>query len=256
MNSLSVKKLDVLKNRVGIENKKAVLVFGLSIMLSFFSEAAFSSSWGTKSNWSDLGSAGSSTAKKSKKVSSDEDAPIPAPFSPGSNNLALDMGQVMLMGDLSKFQNNLGAAVHYSYGVSDLFAFDASFGYSEHMASFGGPGALINTSGAPGEMFSMASLMTGVRTNLNWYDKIIPYVSFGVGFYRPSIKIDPNTSISNILFGLYAGPGVDLQISDRVFFGASLALNSIFGSSMLVNNQPISLGGTYANFMVHAGVSF
>ena len=44
-------------------------------------------------------------------------------------------------------------------------------------------------------MFSMMSMTTGspdLRTNLAWYDKVIPYASFGLGFYKPSYSLDSN----------------------------------------------------------------
>ncbi|MCM0604598.1 MAG: hypothetical protein KA715_00750 [Xanthomonadaceae bacterium] len=227
--------------------KKAVFTSWAIISLLAYSDTAFSASWSSKGNgtWGSAGAPHSAKASQSIAEASNSD---PQPFSPGSHNFAVDLGQVMLVGDLSKFQNNLGAQIHYSYGVSDLFSFDSAIGYSEHSVN-----PLVS---APGSFLSMASLQTGVRTNLNWYDKIIPYASFGVGFYRPSMKLSSTTEISNILFGLYVGPGVDLQISDRAFFGTSLTLNSIFGSTIIAQGKAIELGGTYMNFMVHAGVSF
>lgn len=237
----------VSKNWVNQIKKKAVLAGLMGISLGLICETAFSASWSSKGgNW---GSPGGAAAGKKASASVAEAASADIlPFSPGSHNVALDLGQVMLIGDLSRFQNNLGAQLHYSYGVSDLFAFDSSFGYSEHVVNPLTP--------SDGDFLSMASLQTGVRTNLNWYDKIIPYASFGVGFYRPSMRLTQKTDIANILFGLYMGPGVDLQINDKAFFGTSLTLNSVFGSTVLVKGKPIELGGTYVSFMVHAGVSF
>ena len=230
--------------------QKAVFASLATLTLLTLSDTAFSASWSSKGNAS-WGSSGTpyQGGKAAQSVASETSNNNPQPFSPGSHNIAIDLGQVMLVGDLSKFQNNLGAQIHYSYGVSDLFAFDSSIGYSEHMVN------PLATS-ASGDFLSIANLQTGVRTNLNLYDKIIPYASFGVGFYKPSIRLTQTTDISSILFGLYVGPGVDLQISDRAFFGTSLTLNSIFGSTIIAQGKPIDLGGTYMNFMVHAGVSF
>lgn len=242
-----MKSLEV-ENRNLKVRKKAAFTGWAIISLLAASDAAFSASWSSKGN-GNWGAAGSQpSGGKAAQSIAESSASDVQPFSPGSHNIAVDLGQVMLVGDLSKFQNNLGAQIHYTYGVSDLFAFDSAIGYSEHSVN---PLATAN-----GDFLSIASLQTGVRTNLNWYDKIIPYASFGVGFYRPSMRISSTTDISNILFGLYVGPGVDLQISDRAFFGTSLTLNSIFGSTMLVKGKPIELGGTYMSFMVHAGVSF
>ncbi len=176
-----------------------------------------------------------------------------SPYSPGSNNLALDVGQVFLMGDLgNRFSDAIGSQVHYTYGVSDLFGFDSSFGYSSH--SDGG--------------LTMTTLLTGLRTNLAWYDKVVPYFIFGMGFYRPSFTLGgapslipgaaatPSTSVSPVLFGVHMGPGVDLALTHMIFFGAALTFHDMFGSSQQTSTGPVDVGGTYVSFLLHAGVSF
>ena len=35
----------------------------------------------------------------------------------------------------------------------------------------------------------MTTLLTGLRTNLAWYDKVVPYFVFGLGFYSPSFDV-------------------------------------------------------------------
>lgn len=185
-----------------------------------------------------------------------------SPFSPGSHNLALDIGQVFLIGDLSKYQNTLGTQIHYNYGVSDLFSFDSSFGFSSHSDG----------------QFSLMNLTGGIRMNLSWYDKIIPYGILGLGFYLPSYtdltaakttatsqgsldssKIDYSSypSISALLFGLHFGPGVDLAVSKNVFFGASLIFHQMFGTTKTqANNTLLNLGGAYSTFFLHIGGTF
>ena len=159
------------------------------------------------------------------------------------------MGQVFLMGDWgNRYSDSIGTQIHYTYGVSDLFGFDSSLGYSDH---------------ADGK-FSMTTLLTGLRTNLSWYDKVVPYGIFGMGFYKPNYNITPSggvitgstTSVSPLLFGVHLGPGVDLALTKQVFFGASLTFNDIFGNTQMVNNQPFNVGGTFTTFLVHAGVTF
>src|SRR6185312_13000179 len=87
----------------------------------------------TGSNWSsgppsvDDPSPPTPTNHHSVIVKDLQSSPI-SPFSPGSNNLAIDVGQVFLMGGLGdRYANNLGTQLHYTYGVSDLFGFDSSF---------------------------------------------------------------------------------------------------------------------------------
>jgi hypothetical protein len=173
-----------------------------------------------------------------------------SPFSPDSHNVSFHLGQVFLMGDEAKlYKDSIGMRLNYTYGVSDIFGFDSSFGFSEH--SQGG--------------FSMASLLTGVRTNLNWFDKIIPYGIFGMGFYKPSYKITPITNASGVLFGIHMGLGLDLSISEHVFFGTQLTFYNVFRNTVYSpdNSKEIGgvgssfreIGGNTSSFLVHAGVT-
>jgi hypothetical protein len=173
-----------------------------------------------------------------------------SPFSPGSNNVSLEMGQVFLMGGLSNnFSDSIGTSLHYTYGVSDIFDFDSALGYSNH------------SDGA----FSMTSFQAGLRTNLAWYDKVIPYFSFGLGFYRPSYSLgqmglapaSSEASLSPLLFGVHLGPGVDLEVTKQIFFGASLTFNDVFGKTEATpGGTPFDTGGTYTAFFLHAGMTF
>jgi hypothetical protein len=153
------------------------------------------------------------------------------------------------MGNLGgAYSDNIGTQVHYTYGVSDLFGFDSSLGYSDHSDG----------------KFSMTTLLTGLRMNLSWYDKVIPYAVFGLGFYRPSFQVASNkavisepTTIAPVLFGVHMGPGVDLELTKQFFFGAALTFHDIFGSERLTpTGGLIDVGGTYTTFLLHAGVTF
>lgn len=167
-------------------------------------------------------------------------APKAAAFRPGSNNLALEVGQTFLMGDLSRYENSLGYNLRYTYGVSNMFAFDSSLGFSNHSEG----------------RFSKWHLNGGVRLNLASYDRIIPYLNAGLGFYRPSREIGTDVNLSSTLFGLHAGGGANLLLSKETFFGAQLNYHNIFGSSKLTSSGPVELGGAYVDFLVHAGYTF
>lgn len=207
------------------------------------------------SNWSNLAAweKGDSSVGQRSMKNRDLTYTDLAPYAPGSHNLALDVGQVFLMGDLTRFNDSIGSQLHYTYGVSDIFGFDTSLGYSEH---------------AEGK-YSMTSFLAGMRMNLSWYDKIIPYAVFGLGFYRPSYQdatAAPSATasspgnlatVSALLFGIHLGPGIDLELSKNLFFGASLTLHQMFGENKrLSNGSPFFAGGTYTSFLLHAGVSF
>jgi hypothetical protein len=222
------------------------------LFLSYPCFAVVGSSWSPGRSVDDSSASSTYRVNPSREAQAVDTSPV-SPFAPGSHNLALDLGQVFLMGDLSQYSNSIGTQIHYTYGVSDLFAFDSSFGFSQHSAS----------------QFSMASLLTGLRTNLSWFDKVVPYFVVGLGFYRPSYQnpvasngvasIAPglDNSVSALLFGLHLGPGIDLELSRSVFFGASFTLNTMFGTTQtLASGATFNVGGVYSSFFTHIGVTF
>jgi len=222
------------------------LVFGLASAREAAASTG-SSSWNDQPAWT--APAESSLPRKSKVIERYRDT---SPFAPGSHNLALDVGQVFLMGDLgNRYDDSIGGQLHYTYGVSDLFGFDVSAGYSGH---------------SDGD-FSMTTLLAGLRTNLSWYDKVIPYLVFGLGFYRPSQTThhlasvpggEPiSTTLAPVLFGVHLGPGVDLELSKQFYFGASLTFHDVFGSTKSASTGlQQDVGGTYASFLLHVGMTF
>jgi hypothetical protein len=168
------------------------------------------------------------------------------PFSPGSNNLSLDVGQIFLYGDIGgDYADAIGFQLRNVHAVSDIFGLDTSLGFSSH-----GPATDANG-------FSMSHLKFGLRTNLAWYDKAIPYGVFGLGFFRPSYEQDSGSNLTALLFGLSLGGGVNLEISETLFFGASLTFNDMFGTRKRnSSNEVQEVDGSFAAFLVSAGVSF
>lgn len=217
----------------------------LLLVLTASANAATGPSWQQQPSWA----ADSETPPPRRSTHTQGSRTSYSPYAPGTSNFALDVGQVFLMGDLgSNYSDSIGAQLHYTYGVSDLFGFDASVGYSDHSDG----------------KFSMTTALAGLRTNLAWYDKVIPYLVFGLGFYRPSYQYftqsnstGPNTSsLSPVLFGVHLGPGVDLEVTKQVFFGAALTFHDVFGSTRATPDGFHSVGGTYTSFLLHAGVTF
>ena len=212
--------------------------------------ASSGSNWSEQPSWN-ADSQSSHRSTRNRDLTSNNDL---APFSPGSHNLAIDLGQVFLMGGLSKFSDNIGSQLHYTYGVSDIFSFDSSAGYSEHSDG----------------KYSMGTLLGGMRVNLSWYDKIVPYAVFGLGFYKPSYRDESksptlgvntaasgSSSVSAMLFGVHLGPGIDLQLSRNFFFGAALTFHNMFGTTKkFADATPLDLGGAYTSFFLHTGVTF
>jgi len=164
------------------------------------------------------------------------------PLSPGTHNLSVGVGQIFLVGELSnEYENALGTQLHYTYGVSDLFSFESDFGYSSHSNG----------------NFSLVNLDAALRTNLIYFDQLVPFASLGLGFYNPSKTFNDNSKQSALLFGLQLGAGVDLLLNKSFFFGTRLNYHNMFDSSKVSSNgiaRPI--GGSFVSFMIHAGVTF
>lgn len=223
-----------------------------SLAMATLADAAPSNSpWGKKSSYGSSDprlNTSSNTPRRS--IESIEYSRDVSPFGPDSHNLSLDLGQVFLLGDLgNNYGNSLGVQAHYNYGVSELFAFDAALGYSSHSSGD----------------FSMTNLRAGMRMNLSWYDKIVPHLSFGLGFYKPSMQYSltnsangqTTASVSPLVFGIYLGPGVDLMISQNMFFGASLTFNDLFGTTTTTaDGKILDVDGTYSQFFLRIGMTF
>lgn len=161
---------------------------------------------------------------------------------------------------IGKYDDSIGFSLGYNYGVSELFGFDARISYSGHeLASFK---KLPNTAGIG---VGLLSAVTGLRINLNWYDRVIPNGVVGLGFYRPSFSFEPLTaasekiSVSTLLFGIHIGGGVDLQLSDQLYFGALLTFHDMLNSVVpnpLDSNLRLDLGGTFTSMLVRVGYTF
>ncbi len=184
-----------------------------------------------------------SNTRENKKTQNYNDTSSSGPLSPGTHNLSIGIGQTFLLGDLgNRYENALGMDLNYTYGVSDLFSFETDFGYSSHSGSSG--------------QFSASHLTVGVRTNLVYFDQLVPYFDAGVGFYRPSYTY-PGYTLNGLLFGIQMGGGVDLLISKNLFFGPSLTYNNMFTSTKTgSDNLQHELGGAFISFLVHVGMTF
>ena len=80
---------------------------------------------------------------------------------------------------------------------------------------------------------------------------------FGLGFYRPSYQIDPNASVNPMVFGVHLGPGISLEMTKQLFFGASLTFHDIFGTTTTTADGKLwDVGGTFTSFYLNCGVTF
>jgi hypothetical protein len=165
------------------------------------------------------------------------------PLAPGTHNLSLGVGQVFLLGSLGdRYENAIGPEVHYIYGVSDLFSFQSNFGYRSHSS---------------GDL-TIWNLDAGLRANLSYFDSLVPFANVGLGFYFPSYTLPTSrATVSALLFGMQLGSGIDLIISNTVFFGAQVNYNTMFDSAKKDSDGNMqTLGGAFLSFMIHAGITF
>ncbi len=214
-----------------------LLLFGAFLLCH---DASANSRFGTTRNEPSLGKQSKETTSQARRRE-EPSAPL-SPFAPGTHNLSAGVGQVFLMGDLSdRYENAIGPELHYTYGVSDLFSFHSNFGYHTHSN-----GSL-----------SVWNLSGGVRSNLMYFDQLVPFATVGMGFYSPSYTLDNNATVSALLFGMQLGTGIDLLVSNTVFFGSRLVYNTMFNASKTASDGSLrSLGGSYLSFMIHAGMTF
>jgi hypothetical protein len=90
-----------------------------------------------------------------------------------------------------------------------------------------------------------------------YFDQLVPFASVGLGFFNPSFTLPDSATVSGLLFGMQLGTGIDLMISNRVFFGAKLMYHNMFDSSKRDSSGTVqSLGGAFASFTVHTGLTF
>jgi hypothetical protein len=174
-----------------------------------------------------------------------ESSPPLSPFAPGTHNLSVGVGQVFLLGALStSYENVIGPEVRYTYGVSDLFSFHSNFGYHSH-------------SSRSAENLTIWNLSGGLRANLMYFDQLVPFATVGMGFYSPHYTYGNGSTASSLLFGMQLGTGIDLLISNTVFFGANIDYNTMFSATQKASDGTTrSLGGSFLSFMVHAGLTF
>jgi hypothetical protein len=186
-----------------------------------------------------------SARESSQKEYSSKTQPIATrgPLAPGTHNISLGVGQVFLLGKLgNNYENAIGTQLNYTYGVSELFSFESNFGYSSHSSG----------------NLSLGFLSAGLRTNLLYFDQLVPFFNLGLGFYRPSqTLVTTNATVSALLFGLQLGGGIDLLITERMFFGSRITYHNMFSSTKKDSaGVNYNVGGAFASFLLHVGFNF
>jgi len=136
----------------------------------------------------------------------------------GDFSFGLDAGQVGLTGagTSSYGSNGFGFGGYLTYAASDLFDLDMNMIYSPHSNAGNSSNA---TYGTLGLKFGMS------------FDKILPYLTGGIGFYHNSVDF-VGVSDSASAFGFNIGGGLDVELGSRVRIGLLVRYHPIFGKSL------------------------
>lgn len=167
--------------------------------------------------------------------------------SPGNeirfHSAGLQFGQVWAAGNLGEgISSTTAPGLFYEYRASDIFALKVDLKRSSH-----------------DEQLSIFSSTAGIRANLVYYDKLVPYAAFGVGLYFVNKEIpgfaDQDSSTTH--FGVNLTLGSDLDLNDQVFVGLALTLHQLFGdTATLPNDTEAEVSGRWSSFLLRAGMRF
>ena len=136
----------------------------------------------------------------------------------GDLSFGANVGQVGFTGPgMSAYgTNGFGFGGYFSYAASDLFDLDFNMIYSPH--SNGG-----NSSNAT---YGTIALKFGMA-----FDKLLPFLTAGVGFYHNSVNY-AGVSDSASAFGFNVGGGLDVDVSSIVRIGLLVRYHPVFGKSL------------------------
>lgn len=162
---------------------------------------------------------------------------------PMMHSAGLQFGQVWAAGNIGEgISSTTAPGLFYEYRASDIFALKVDLKRSSH-----------------DDQLSIFSSTAGIRANLVYYDKLVPYAAFGVGLYFVNQKFSPisEEELSTTHFGVNLTLGSDLDLNDKVFVGLALTLHQLFGdTATLPNDTEAEVSGRWSSFLLRAGMRF
>ncbi|MBI3557314.1 MAG: hypothetical protein HY074_13705, partial [Deltaproteobacteria bacterium] len=143
-------------------------------------------------------------------------APAAAPSSSGSSDsrhgIGLGFGQVFLMGDLStKFQNNIGINLNYSYESGPKYGLLVNIHYNNH-----------SNLSSPTDSLGIKGLVPSLKVNLLSSGTLTLAGLIGLGAFSVSETLGTQTA-SVLLFGVQLGATVNVEVGQHFRFGPSLS---------------------------------
>ncbi len=165
-----------------------------------------------------------------------------------SHSAGLQFGQVWVTGDfVEEALSTTAPGLFYEYRASDVFALKIDLKW------------ISLKQGLHNDRLSIFSSTAGIRANLVYYDKLVPYAAFGVGLYfvDKSTPDSPGEDLSTSNFGVNLTLGSDLNLSDRAFVGLALTLHQLFSdTATLPNDTKTDVSGRWSSFLLRAGMRF
>lgn len=122
------------------------------------------------------------------------------------HSLGLGLGQTFLMGSYEdKGDDKITADLLYAYSASYSFDLLLNFHNSSHAYQT--------------RKVWIQGLTMSIKARSYEFDAFSPFVLGGLGFYRPQIYKNGNTSVQKSTFGMNLGAGMDLRLNHRVIVG-------------------------------------
>ncbi|MFN8369141.1 MAG: hypothetical protein U0T83_00795 [Bacteriovoracaceae bacterium] len=135
------------------------------------------------------------------------------------HSLGIGIGETFLSGDFQDSgEDSITGEIYYTYSASYSFDVMANFHYSKHKFR--------------GQETTIKGLDAGIKSRLYEFDSFSPFVTAGLGFYRPVVKRVLNNqlveSTGKLTLGPNFGAGVDLRLNRHFIFGVILHYHDPF----------------------------
>lgn len=158
------------------------------------------------------------------------------------HSAGLQFGQVWPAGKIGDgVDGSTAPGLFYEYSASNVFSLQVSVVRSSH-----------------NDRVKLFSTAAGIRANLTYFDKLVPYAFGGVGLYfvdRQPLRTTSNLKTTN--FGVNLGLGADLDLGDSFFVGLWIGLHNLFSArGTLPSGASEENSGRWSAFFIRAGVRF
>jgi opacity protein-like surface antigen len=162
--------------------------------------------------------------------------------SAGGHSAGLQFGQVWPAGLIGEgVDGSIAPGLFYEFAASQIFAMQVNLVRSSH-----------------NDKLTLFSSSAGIRANLTFFDRLVPYASAGVGLYFVERNLGaPNNNVETTNFGLNLGLGADLDLNESFFMGLSLGLHNLFSAkTKTAAGIERENSGRWSALFIRAGMRF